>query len=183
MLSPVCTPMASTFSMLQTMMPLPSLSRMTSSSYSFQPITDSSTSTLPTGEAARPSRSISVNSSASWAMPLPAPPRVKLARRIMGKAISAMASAACSGRVTSRLRGVSRPIAAMVALNSSRSSARRTVRTLAPISSTPWRSSTPCSASSTARLSPVWPPTVGRMASGRSAMITCSTVCQVSGSM
>ena len=43
--SPVCTPMASKFSMEHTMMPLPAWSRMTSISYSFQPSMLSSTST------------------------------------------------------------------------------------------------------------------------------------------
>ena len=52
--SPVCTPMGSTFSMEQMMMQLSFLSRTTSISYSFQPSTDSSTSTSCTGEAARP---------------------------------------------------------------------------------------------------------------------------------
>ena len=181
-LSPVCTPIASKFSMLQTMMPLPAWSRMTSSSYSFQPSTDSSTSTLPTGEAATPSRSISRSSASSWAMPLPAPPSVKLARRIIGNDSSASARGAWSSAVSSRLRGVSRPMSAMRCLNSSRSSASRTVRGLAPISSTPWRSRMPRSASSTARFRPVCPPTVGSSASGFSAMITCSSISQVSGS-
>ena len=136
-LSPVCTPIASKFSMLQTMMPLPTWSRITSSSYSFQPSTDSSTSTLPTGEAAMPSRSISRSSVSSCATPLPAPPRVKLARRIIGKVNSAIAVGTCSSAVSRMLRGVSSPMAAICCLNSSRSSARRTVRGLAPISSTP----------------------------------------------
>jgi hypothetical protein len=44
--SPVCTPIGSMFSIEQTMMQLSSLSRTTSISYSFQPSTDSSTSTV-----------------------------------------------------------------------------------------------------------------------------------------
>ena len=43
--SPVCTPIGSKFSIEQTMITLSALSRITSSSNSFQPITDSSTST------------------------------------------------------------------------------------------------------------------------------------------
>ena len=52
-----------------------------------------------------------------------------------------------------------------------RASGPRPVRialTSAPISSTPCSASTPFSASSTARLSAVWPPSVGRSASGAS---------------
>ena len=45
MLSPVCTPMGSRFSMLQMMTTLSLASLMTSSSNSFQPITDSSSMT------------------------------------------------------------------------------------------------------------------------------------------
>ena len=47
---------------------------------------------------------------------------------------------------------------------------------LAPISSTPYSASTPASSSAIAAFSAVWPPRVGRMASGRSlAMIEVST--------
>ena len=63
MLSPVCTPIGSTFSMEQTMMQLSAWSRTTSISYSFQPSTDSSTSTSVIGEASRPVVTIRSNSS------------------------------------------------------------------------------------------------------------------------
>ena len=52
--SPVCTPMASTFSMEQTMTQLSFLSRMTSISNSFQPSTLCSIMTSDTGLAERP---------------------------------------------------------------------------------------------------------------------------------
>ena len=61
--SPVCTPIASMFSMPQTMMQLSRVSRTTSSSYSFQPSTDWSMSTCPIMLAARPRRMMSSNSS------------------------------------------------------------------------------------------------------------------------
>ncbi len=61
--SPVCTPIASKFSMEQMMMPLPALSRMTSISYSFQPMMDSSTRTSPAGESSMPWRTMSRSSS------------------------------------------------------------------------------------------------------------------------
>ncbi len=54
MLSPVCTPIGSRFSMLQTVMQLSALSRITSYSISFQPSRQRSTSTCWTGEAGRP---------------------------------------------------------------------------------------------------------------------------------
>ena len=60
--SPVWMPMGSTFSMEQMMMQLSALSRTTSISNSFQPSTLSSTSTSPTGLAARPRIMISSNS-------------------------------------------------------------------------------------------------------------------------
>ena len=63
MLSPVWTPIGSRFSMEQMMTTLSALSRITSSSYSFQPMTDSSISTSPTGLSSRPRVTSSVNSS------------------------------------------------------------------------------------------------------------------------
>ena len=62
MLSPVCTPMASTFSIEHTMTTLSARSRITSSSYSFQPRTDSSMSTCWCGLAIRPRATKSSNS-------------------------------------------------------------------------------------------------------------------------
>ena len=60
--SPVCTPMASTFSMEQTMMQLSFRSRTTSISNSFQPNTDSSSKISLVGEASSPRSQIAVNS-------------------------------------------------------------------------------------------------------------------------
>ena len=56
MLSPVCTPIGSTFSMAQTMMALSALSRTTSISNSFQPSRLSSIRIWLTGEASSPER-------------------------------------------------------------------------------------------------------------------------------
>ena len=61
--SPVCTPIGSRFSIEQMMMQLSFLSRTTSISNSFQPITDSSISTSLVGEASRPRSTMSRNSS------------------------------------------------------------------------------------------------------------------------
>jgi hypothetical protein len=62
-LSPVWTPIGSTFSIEQMMMQLSARSRTTSISYSFHPSTDSSISTSRVGEARKPPRTISSNSS------------------------------------------------------------------------------------------------------------------------
>jgi hypothetical protein len=61
--SPVCTPIASRFSIEQTMMQLSFLSLTTSSSNSFHPIRDSSISNSLVGESSRPRAQISSNSS------------------------------------------------------------------------------------------------------------------------
>src|SRR5207237_950753 len=64
--------------------------------------------------------------------------------------------------------GTASPIPVMAALKSSRSSAVRMASAEAPMSSTPPASSTPRSWRAMARFSAVWPPRVGRRASGRS---------------
>jgi hypothetical protein len=71
----------------------------------------------------------------------------------------------------------------MASLNARRSSATWIDRRFAPIISTPYFSSVPRSQRATARLSAVWPPTVGRSASGRSRAITCSSISGINGSM
>src|SRR3972149_1428507 len=76
MLSPVWTPIASRFSMLQTVMQLSAASRITSYSISFQPRRQRSSSTWLIGEAARPARTMRSRAAAVWAMPPPVPPRV-----------------------------------------------------------------------------------------------------------
>jgi hypothetical protein len=81
-----------------------------------------------------------------------------------------------------RDRGVSPPARATMSLNSCRSSPRRIASMLAPISSTPYLSRTPLECSATAVFRAVCPPSVGRMASGRSRAITSSTNSGVIGS-
>ena len=61
--SPVCTPMASKFSIEQTMTTLSARSRITSSSNSFQPMMLRSMSTSPMGDERMPERTRSSNSS------------------------------------------------------------------------------------------------------------------------
>ena len=79
--------------------------------------------------------------------------------------------------------GTSSPMRRMARVNSSRSSHMEMERALAPISSTPYRSSTPPCSSSIAMLIAVWPPMVGSSASGRSRSMTRSTHSAVRGSM
>ena len=61
--SPVCTPIGSKFSIEQMMTTLSSVSRITSISNSFQPMTDSSSRTWWMGEASRPRATSRSNSS------------------------------------------------------------------------------------------------------------------------
>ena len=63
--SPVCTPIGSRFSIEQTITTLSAVSRITSSSYSFQPRIDSSRSTSVVGLAARPAPAIRRRSASS----------------------------------------------------------------------------------------------------------------------
>ena len=82
-----------------------------------------------------------------------------------------------------RPSGVARPIRRIAWANSSRSSASRMARSLAPISSTPNFASVPSFCSAMATLSAVCPPIVGSSASGRSRSITLATHSGVTGSM
>ena len=75
--SPVWTPIGSIFSILQTITTLSALSRMTSSSYSFQPMIDSSMRTSDVGLWRSPAPAIWRRDSSSNAMPDPSPPIVK----------------------------------------------------------------------------------------------------------
>ncbi len=80
-------------------------------------------------------------------------------------------------------RAEPRPIFVIAALNFERSSALSIASGDAPISSTPYFASTPWRNRSSAQLSAVWPPIVGRIASGRSVAMIFSTTCHVIGSM
>lgn len=123
-------------------------------------------------------------------MPPPVPPSVKLGRITVGKP-----SVFCTAQASSIVcampeRADPRPILVIASLNFRRSSALSMASGVAPISSTglpvaaPWYlSSTPLRQRSSAQFSAVWPPMVGRIASGRSLAMIFSTVCQVIGSM
>ncbi len=79
-------------------------------------------------------------------------------------------------------RATSPPSFSTIRLNDSRFSPRLIASIEAPISSTPYFSRTPASASAIAVLRAVWPPRVASSASGRSFSITFSTKSGVIGS-
>ena len=74
--SPVCTPIGSKFSIEQMMTQLSAVSRMTSSSYSFQPAILFSMRISRIGLASRPFAANCANSSEVFAMPVPRPPKM-----------------------------------------------------------------------------------------------------------
>ena len=124
-LSPVWTPIGSTFSIEQTITTLSAPSRMTSSSNSPQPSTDSSISTCPIGDAASPPATIRSKSASLRAIPPPRPPSVNAGRMMSGRPKASRAARASSSEVAIVLRAVRSPAARIVASNSSRSSARQ----------------------------------------------------------
>ena len=125
--SPVWTPIGSTFSIEQTMTTLSLRSRITSSSNSPQPATDSSSSTWPIGLSRSPSATAASSSSGVCANPPPWPPSVKAGRTTTGSRSPPDRRAACafSMLVAITLAGTRRPTCAIVSAKSSRSSARR----------------------------------------------------------
>mmetsp|Transcript_31062 Transcript_31062/g.77287 ORF Transcript_31062/g.77287 Transcript_31062/m.77287 type:complete len:311 (+) Transcript_31062:3613-4545(+) len=180
--SPVCTPMGSRFSMEHTITTLSARSRITSSSYSFHPSRDFSISTWLVADASTPLVTIVFSSSRLYAMPPPEPPRVKAGRMMSGKEpISSAIFTASSQLFAVPEGGVFRPIFCMASLKSCRSSALLMASSLAPMSSTPYFSSTPLSASVLVRLSAVCPPMVGRSAQGLSLARMSSTNSGVMG--
>src|SRR4029079_6026829 len=82
--SPVCTPIGSKFSIEHTTTTLSAWSRMTSSSYSFQPRIDSSRSTSVVGLSDRPRPAMRSRSSSSCAIPERVPPMVNDGRTTTG---------------------------------------------------------------------------------------------------
>ena len=116
-------------------------------------------------------------------MPPPVPPKVKLGRMTVGKPTDFCTTQASSIEWAMPERAEPKPILVIASLNLSRSSALSMASGLAPINSTWYLSSTPWRHRSSAQLRAVWPPMVGKMASGRSLAMIFSTVCQVMGSM
>ena len=124
--SPVCTPIGSTFSIEQMTTTLSFRSRITSSSNSPQPSTDSSTSTWLIGLAARPSETTPSSSVSVRPTPPPWPPSVNAGRTIAGSLISPAARPRSTSATDSTItdHGTRRPASSIVRRNASRSSAR-----------------------------------------------------------
>ena len=80
-------------------------------------------------------------------------------------------------------RGFSSPMRAIASRNRPRSSAISMASRLAPIISTPKRSSTPAASTASETLSAVCPPIVGSSAWGRSISMMRATISGVMGSM
>ena len=181
--SPVCTPIGSTFSIEQMITQLSALSRITSSSYSFQPAMLCSMRISLIGLAARP---LAIMVSYCWgvvAMPVPRPPRMYAGRIMAGRPMSASTARASSMVRATPLCGSFRPISIMACLNLSRSSAVAMASALAPIiSGVPGTPMMPRLNSSMATFNPVCPPMVGSTASGRSRSMILATTSQVIGS-
>jgi hypothetical protein len=116
-------------------------------------------------------------------MPPPVPPSVKLGRMTVGKPTFFCTAQASSMLWAMPERAEPRPMRVIASLNFRRSSALSMASGVAPISSTLYLCSTPLRHRSSAQFSAVWPPMVGKMASGRSLAMIFSTVCQVMGSM
>ncbi len=180
--SPVCTPIGSMFSMEHTTTTLSSRSRISSSSYSFQPSTLSSISTSLTGDSASPAAANRSSSSGTCARPDPRPPIVKDGRITAGRPSSATVALTSSMERHTALRGTWAPRPRTRSLKICRSSPRLMASMSAPISSTSYRSSTPRSCNAMAVFSAVCPPRVARIASGRSTAMTRSTNSGVIGS-
>ena len=165
------------------MMQLSFLSRTTSISNSFQPISDSSMSSSLVGDSSRPRLQMVSNSTRLYAMPPPEPPIVNEGRIMQGKPILSRISKASSSECAISARGVSSPIFFIATSNFSRSSALSIASCVAPIISTPYFSRIPSASSFSAQLSAVWPPIVGSNALGRSFSMILATVCHSTGSM
>ena len=171
MLSPVCTPMGSRFSMLQTVIQLSAPSRITSYSISFQPTRERSSRTWDMGLLANPLPTMASNSSQVLAMPPPLPPRVYAGRTTKGRPSSFPRSLASSLEEAMAFWGSGSPISPRNLRNRSRSSHLRMVSKDVPSRRMSYLSRTPASARATARFRPVWPPSVARIPSGCSRLM------------
>ena len=176
-------PIGSKFSIEQIIMQLSSQSLTTSISYSFQPIRDSSIKSSLVGDSSSPFSQIFLNSAILYAIPPPVPPIVKEGLIIQGKPIFFWTSKASLIECAIPEVGVSRLIAFMVSSKSCLSSALSIAVLLAPIRITLCFFRIPFLSNVNAVFRAVWPPIVGRIASGDSFSIIFSTDFQWIGSM
>ena len=182
--SPVWTPIGSIFSIEQMITQLSARSRITSSSYSFQPAIEVSISTSLIGLANKPSATIFLKSSSLCAIPVPRPPKIYAGRIMAGSPISSRTTKASSMLWATPLTGTFSPISIIAILNFSRSSAVAIASAFAPISSgVPGTPTNPRACNAIARFNAVWPPRVGKTASGFSLAMMAATTSTVRGSM
>ena len=183
--SPVCTPIGSKFSIEQMMTTLSAPSRITSSSYSFQPSTLCSTRhscarrllQRPVDEARRSPRR------GSATLP-PVPPSVKLGRMIAGKpgVLHDPARVVERARVA-RERQLEADLLHRLAEELAVLGLVDRVELGADQPDAVAARGRPPPTGRRSRFSAVWPPSVGRIASGRSRSMIFSTLSTVIGSM
>ena len=179
MLSPVCIPRGSKFSILHTVIQLSYLSLTTSYSTSFQPFSDSSTRICGEYEKA-----LAARCSSSFLLvqnPDPCPPRVYAALIIIGNPSLPVASRASSTVFTARDLGVLTSISLSFFTNNSLSSVSIIALTGVPRTLTEYFSNTPEVKSFVPQLRAVCPPKDNNIPSGFSFFITFSTKCGVTG--
>ena len=123
-------------------------------------------------------------------MPPPDPPMVNEGRITTGKPKLPVSTwmrccTSCASSIECAIPDFAepRPILVIASLNFCRSSALSIASGEAPINSQPYFSKIPWRCKSSAQFKAVWPPIVGKMASGFSVAIMRSTTSQVIGSM
>jgi hypothetical protein len=173
--SPVCTPIGSKFSIEQTMMTLSFLSRTTSSSYSFQPAIDSSTRISLFSDSCRP-RAADVlellqvvgDAAAAAAHREARADHARQADHVerLARLVHRVGELRTGARQADLLHRVAELEAALGLLDRLRARADHLDAELL---------STPMSCSCIAQLRAVWPPSVGRIASGRSCSMILAT--------
>ena len=181
--SPVWIPTGSRFSILQIVMAVSLLSRITSYSISLYPLMLFSISTWPTGEresaffiSGRSSSSLSAN-------PPPVPPRVNAGRRTTGYPILFATATPSSIELAISEGKTGSPSASQSALKSSLSSAWAMLLLCVPNNSTRHSERMPFFSRLIARFSPVCPPIPGKIASGRSKRMILAIYSSVRGSI
>ena len=175
--------MGSKFSMEQMITQLSAVSRITSSSYSFQPAILCSIKISLIGLACNPFDANLTNSSCVAAIPVPRPPKIYAGRIIAGSPITLMTSKDSSSVCAIPLAGTLSPISIIASLNLPRSSAVEIDSALAPMSSgVPGTPTNPRSNKAIAKFKPVCPPSVAKTASGFSRSMILAITSQVSGS-
>ena len=181
--SPVWIPIGSIFSIEQIIMQLSFLSLTTSISNSFQPSRHSSIKIWLTGDSCKPSLTILKYSFSVFAIPPPSPPRVKAGLIIAGSPICFKTFAASLTWFTTLDFGRSKPISNIFFLNFFLSSALDIALEFAPISSILYFFKIPFFSAAIAKFRAVWPPMVGKIASGFSFLRIFSSTSKVIGSI